>query len=179
MNNDLNINIFLEWWNTQSTQDLLAPVTKGASPNSRKVIQFGSLYLYNTKRATEKGSAPPIPEILQELRTKIYQVATFIEKDYIFDQVIVNRYLPGQGISPHIDLNIFGKYIVSFTFKGGREMEFTRNEEKFKMYAKERSMYVMTGESRYKWKHQMRPRKKDNGIPRKECFSITFRASPK
>ena len=56
-------------------------------------------------------------------------------------------------------------------------MKFTRKGfSPYKLYTEPYSMYIMTGKSRYEWKHQMRPRKLDGkSIPRKECFSITFR----
>ncbi len=175
-------NDVLQWWQTEEVQNILKPINYNGhvSKNARQVIQFGSLYLYDKKQATSQGSALPIPSILIRLRHLIPALCSEIPNDYLFDQVIINRYLPGQGIRPHSDLNVFGEYIVSFTFQGGREMEFTQDkQDPFKIYVEPQSMYVMTGESRYLWKHQMRPRRTDGKLKRIECFSITFRKSPK
>ena len=175
-------NEIMEWWRTPQVQALLNPINRNGTfnENTRKVIQYGSLYLYDKREATSTGSAPKIPDVLKKLKPLILKKFD-IEEDHnnLFDQVIINRYLPGQGIAPHTDLSTFGKYIASFTFMHSREMEFTRgNYEPYKIYVNPRSLYVMSGESRYKWKHQMRPRLTDNGICRQECFSITFRSSP-
>ena len=92
-----------------------------------------------------------------------------------WNQCIINRYLPGQGIGAHIDVKSYGDHIVCFTLGSGREMEFTRDDDNYCLYTEPRSAYVMSGDSRYKWKHQMRLRKSDSGVSRSVCYSITFR----
>ncbi len=196
VSNDLS-NSVEEWFNSPSTQSMLFPVTnkQGKSgDNARKVIHFGSSYGYTN--SSVGGDAPPLPEILKSLRELIPTVwdeaSNRVEGlrdnlDLRFNQCIVNRYLPGQGINQHIDLKKYGNTIVCFTFssnsderiKSLREMEFHKGANKFTIKTSRSSMYVMIGESRYEWKHLMRPRKSDiiEGVrvKRGECFSVTFR----
>ena len=91
------------------------------------------------------------------------------------NQCLINRYLPGQGIGAHIDKVEFGDTIVCFTFGSGREMVFSLGDTAYNIRTEPLSMYVMTGDSRWKWKHEMKQRKSDNGIPRGTVYSITFR----
>ena len=50
-----------------------------------------------------------------------------INKDYIFNQCIVNNYLSGQGISQHTDIKSYGDIIGCFTLGGGATMTFKNN----------------------------------------------------
>ncbi len=142
-------------------------------PNARMVIHYGYKYDYSRNGKIQK--APSMPKIIKKLRRKIKKsIDVDIPK---FNQCIINRYLPGQGIGPHIDKNIFGEYIACFTVGGGAEMEFCKeNLGRYCIYTEPGSLYVMSGESRHNWTHQMRSRKKDpNHGYRNIRYSITFR----
>ena len=171
-----------EWFKSPQIQEELFPITK--HPNSRKVVHYGYKYDYNSKGVTEQiEEFPHIIEILRDSIPRIWEdYSEFCDGKGVeekLNQCIINRYLPGQGISPHIDKLDYGNVIVCFTFLFGREMEFTFEGKIYKIYTPPGSMYVMTGESRYKWRHQMKSKKIDvidgKKIPREECFSITFR----
>ena len=161
VNLDLNQQI-LEWYKSEDTQSKLFSVN---GTNSRKVIQYGYKYDYKTTSRVEQ--IEPIPDLLKQLLILIGLPN--------LNQCIINRYLPGQGINAHIDSLMYGDTIACFTFLSSREMEFNRDAQKFTIITKPRSVYIMKGESRYDWKHQMRPRLKDGQTKRAECFSITFR----
>ena len=167
------------WFNLESTQNQLKYITnrKGEyTDKSRMVIHYGYKYDYVNKVAKTKTTSFPL--IIQQLRDRILgQVEdlpscssssclplefTRLLKDCTFNQCIINRYLLGQGIGAHTDREDFGGCIACYTFFGGREMEFTRKGfQPFRLYTKPGSLYVMAGESRYRWKHQMRPRLTD------------------
>ena len=164
------------WFRLEEIQTQLFSVK---SENSRKVIHYGYAYDY-TSGGTRK-EAPEFPMIIDILKKTIPRVWEDAPDGIVdrLNQCIINRYFPGQGIGHHIDRPEYGAVIVCFTFLSGREMEFTRNGESYKIYTPPRSMYVMTGESRDEWEHQMRPRKSDGkSRPRGECFSVTFREVP-
>lgn len=55
----------------------------------RRVQHYGYKYNYKKQNVDDSMKADPIPDFLQLFNQ--------------FDQVIVNEYLPGQGISAHID----------------------------------------------------------------------------
>jgi hypothetical protein len=186
-----------KWLKLEETQNSMFPVTNSigkSTANSRKVIHYG--YKYDYKEGGINQKAPNLPHIIEILRSSIKNTISSSlhgnlsvpeEMDFLLklepvrlNQCIINRYLPGQGIGSHIDKLEYGDVIVCFTFLSGREMEFNReNYDSFKLYTHPRSMYIMTGESRNNWNHQMRPRKfdkvNDNKLLRNECFSITFR----
>ena len=97
-----------------------------------------------------------------------------------FDQLIVNEYEPGQGIAAHVDCEpCFQDGIVSVSLGSDVIMEFRKDGQKIEKVLKGRSVLVLTGESRYEWKHGIPARKSDvlNGerVPRKRRVSLTFR----
>lgn len=172
-----------EWFADEDTQDSLFSVsnTQGkSSTNSRMVMHYGWKYNYSTGGTQERAPEfPLVIEVLRDLIPKIWTKAPPSFSAESLDQCIVNLYKPGQGIGAHSDSDSYGDTVVCFTFGGGREMEFIRGSESYRLYTNPATMYVMTGESRYEWKHLMRPRLTDtvNGvrIPRTACFSVTFR----
>ena len=146
------------------------------SKNSRKIQHYGYLYNYKTGNTKEKGE--PIPDEFQSL---IKEISTITRTSGFkkFNQVIVNNYEDGQGISAHTDVKEYGDVIGCYTIGSGATMVFSKGEEKYDLYVKPRSVYIMTGESRYKWKHEMPSRKTDMvggvRIRRGRRISITFR----
>lgn len=160
---------FLESDDTSQYLSGVKNSTGQVGANSRQRMMFGYDY--------ENGlPAPDIPPVICELRDLISD-----QLGVQFDQAIVNRYLVGQGINKHIDrTEVYGPFIACFTLGSGAEMEFTRSGyDTCKLYTEPRSCYVMSGESRYDWQHQMRPRKTDvvNGkrVNRGIRWSVTFR----
>jgi len=99
-------------------------------------------------------------------------------------QIILNLYPPGEGISPHIDLpNRYADGIIGVSLTGGTTMTFQNGEERFDTYMPERTVYVMTGEARWKWSHGIVGRISDivetkDGVEtrlRSTRVSVTFR----
>jgi alkylated DNA repair dioxygenase AlkB len=178
------------WYALPETQDTLVPVSNTAA-NGRKILQYGYYYTprcnYTPRyKIVERPEISPIPDVLIPLKEHAEEyVRTVIKPSHniSFDQCIVNRYLPREGISPHRDdIFTFGPVIACYTFLAGREMEFQDCDDshiRYFLHTKPNTMYIMTGDARYKWTHQMRSRKNDvvNGlkVPRAECFSVTFR----
>lgn len=71
-------------------------------------------------------------------------------------QAIINRYDPGEGITPHVDLlGRFGDGIVGVSFGSGCVMQFASGlkDQAYGVYLPERSIIVMSGDARYKWSH--------------------------
>lgn len=98
------------------------------------------------------------------------------------DQVIVNEYEPGQGISAHIDcVPCFDGTIASLSLGSSCVMEFlnARTRGKREILLDERSLIVLSGEARYDWTHAIPGRKSDmiNGqkMYRLRRASLTFR----
>lgn len=98
------------------------------------------------------------------------------------DQVIANEYLPGQGISAHVDCEpCFGADIASLSLISSCEMQFCgpgRGETRA-VILPPRSLLVLGGEARQYWTHAIPARRSDliDGVRtmRQRRVSLTFR----
>lgn len=148
----------------------------GNSDNSRKVLHYG--FTYNYSSAGKLEEAPAFSETIQWLRSKIREIHP-VPAELELNQCIVNKYLPGQGIASHIDKTTFKNYICCVTIGSGATMEFTKGDETVTLFTEPRSLYIMSGEARYDWKHGMRSRKSDVVDGKKKIretrYSLTFR----
>ncbi len=154
-----------------------------SDPSSRLVQHYGHIYNYKT-RCIEPG-APEIPKFLTYLvhvLTRTCRELKLTDESYIFNQCIVNNYNPNQCITRHTDVTGFGPVIGCFTLNSGATMIFQRNGVLHKLYTKPNSLYIMSGESRYRWTHEMTPGKFDvvegEKIQRDRRVSVTFRNVP-
>lgn len=101
----------------------------------------------------------------------------------VADQVIINEYKPGQGISSHIDCEpCFEDTIVSLSLGSGCIMDFTskfNKTQKIPVWLEPRSLVILSGEARDAWLHGIAARKTDawNGrkCERQRRVSLTFR----
>jgi alkylated DNA repair dioxygenase AlkB len=98
------------------------------------------------------------------------------------DQLIINEYLPGQGIASHIDcVPCFDDTIISLSLGSACVMNYTHTSDStiIPVLLEPGSLVVMTGESRYKWKHGIAARKTDTyqgqTLIRTRRISLTFR----
>jgi alkylated DNA repair dioxygenase AlkB len=98
-----------------------------------------------------------------------------------FDQMLVNEYLPGQGIALHRDYDPFDATVASISLISPCVMDFRRvaDGERVAWLLAPRSLLVLSDEARYQWEHGIARRKNDrwNGrtFPRSRRLSITFR----
>ncbi|MFD0765468.1 alpha-ketoglutarate-dependent dioxygenase AlkB [Mucilaginibacter lutimaris] len=78
------------------------------------------------------------------------------------DQVIINEYVPGEGIKPHTDRMYYENQICGVNLGSGCIMRFIKgeNEEVIDIEVPRRSVYVMQDDTRKKWKHAIPPREK-------------------
>ncbi len=156
-----------------------------ASETGRKVQQYGYEYDYSTRKGTDFKKIEPIPELLVILQQMGLNTVHELVDQKIFEscqlnQCIVNKYEPKQGISAHTDKSNFGPVIVCFTLGSGTTMTFSKIDKDgtkhvINKYVEPNSVYLMTGESRYIWKHEIKPRVTDNKIRRTTRISVTFR----
>ena len=126
----------------------------------RRVQHYGYKYDYKVRGKLEYLGE--VPEFLKQ-----------INPGFEFNQVIVNEYLQGQGISPHIDLpSVFGNTIASLSLGEECIMEFAKDSKKIPLLLPRRSLLTLKDEARYKWKHSI-PARKSNIKQRR--VSVTFR----
>jgi alkylated DNA repair dioxygenase AlkB len=145
----------------------------------RRVQHYGFQYDYKSRNLAP-AAAPPIPDLCLELATNLrtkcgLPSTTPMERQ--FDQLIVNEYVPGQGISAHTDASVFGACIVSVSLNSGVIMRFSRaNHASVDVWLPPRSAVFLTGDARRLWKHAIAAVKSDKGHgARSRRVSLTFR----
>jgi alkylated DNA repair dioxygenase AlkB len=131
----------------------------------RTVHHFGLRYDYT---ARSLGSGDPIPEALAELGRRCARLAA-LEADS-FVQLLAQRYPPGAPIGWHRDSPPFG-VIAGISLAAPCRMRFRRfGDERHvvEQVLEPRSAYVLAGEVRNRWRHQIPPVKELR-------YSLTFR----
>lgn len=137
--------------------------------NSRRILQYGFAHSYSGGPMIKTS---PIPEVFN-----ILQIGGADP-----DQLTINEYLPGQGISDHVDhIGHFGPEIACITVGSGCEITFKSLDtiDTFSLYVEPNSLYVLTGDARYRWTHAVVPRKSDvvqgKRVVRGIRYSLTYR----
>lgn len=153
---------------------------------SRRVLHFGYKYDYANRRLDETARIGSLPDWLAEVARKAYgraseDVQRLLDPKQPFEQAIVNEYLPGQGIAPHVDRDCFGPVVATVSLGAAINMDFrcdATGEEHGERLAR-RSLLMLRGEARTDWRHSIAKRKSDvwNGqkFKRERRVSITFR----
>ena len=146
---------------------------------NRLVQHYGYKYDYHQGLLASSSYLGILPDWLQAIADRL--VSDHLTTK-VPDQVIINEYQPGQGISNHIDcVPCFGDTIISLSLGSHCLMNFTHahSSEKRQILLSPRSLIVMQKAARYDWQHGIPARKKDNyqngGIIRTRRVSLTFR----
>ena len=188
-----------------------------AAPGSRRVLHFGYEYPYTGKKTLVPTTPIPCALTLDDIVGKVYgeldKEAKRTDKAFCdgnsvlgadtlalcakelhgaigkIDQLIVNEYRPGQGISAHIDdMRLFGSPILCLSIGGPGSavvVDFTRTgHAPYSLHVQPRSLYIMSGEARSLWKHSIASRKQDH-VPGQRTphartatrYSLTYRSA--
>ena len=119
-----------------------------------------------------------MPPLIEQLSQEIVAQGIVIAQP---DQVIINEYVPGEGIKPHKDRAYYENQICGVNLGSSCIMRFIKgsNLEVIDVEIPRRSLYVMQDDARKKWKHGIPPRKKDvvdgHVQHRERRVSITYR----
>ncbi len=146
----------------------------------RRVQHYGFKYDYKARKVSRDMHIGELPIWLKELSSRLRQAGYMSEGA---DQVIVNEYQPGQGISGHIDCEpCFRDTIISLSLGSSCVMDFINKYDKAKkipVWLAPRSLIVLNDEARYEWLHGIAARKWDKWDGRKyerqRRVSLTFR----
>jgi alkylated DNA repair dioxygenase AlkB len=147
----------------------------------RRVQHYGYKYDYKARKVDRAMYLGSLPDWAQPVAHRLLSEGHLPE---LPDQLIVNEYQPGQGISAHVDcIPCFGASICSLTLGSHCIMELTEvaglGLESLLLECG--SLLVLAGESRYNWKHRIPARKNDkiDGrlLPRSRRVSLTFRTT--
>lgn len=131
-----------------------------ASEIRRRTQHYGYRYHYTGAKRGELSKAAEFPVWSEILQNRIHERLE-LGKDGLpqFEQMIVNEYTKGQGISKHTDhTKAFGNTIVSLSLAG--ECQWTmrrRDHPPVTMTLEPRTLVVLSGDARYAWTHEIPP----------------------
>lgn len=164
----------------------------------RRVQQYGFRYDFKQRRVADAAAdLPPLIALHAKQAGYVFHGLPLDHShppDTPFQQVIVNEYLPGQGIAPHTDSLEFGCVITALSLLSPTVMTFSRprlssipgplSKAVIDVDLPPRSMIALSGLASAHWKHGISPRTRDvlaDGTvrPRERRLSVTFRHYPK
>jgi alkylated DNA repair dioxygenase AlkB len=132
--------------------------------------------LYGESYGRSEQEARPIPPWGLALAERLRREGL---ADSTLDQMLINEYLPGQGISLHRDYSSFENRVFSLSLLAPCVMDFECEGERAALLLQPRSLLVLEDQARYDWKHGIAARQKDRWqgrtIPRSRRLSLTFR----
>jgi len=161
-------------------RELIAAIdaAEWSSVLKRRVQQYGYRYDYKARAVSDRDRIGEIPQWAEPLAERLVACEYFAKTP---DQVIVNEYEPGQGISAHTDrTTCFGPVIASLSLGSNVVMDFTDGHDRSGSVVLPRcSLLVLTGDSRSTWRHGIAQRRRDivnsTTIQRARRLSLTFR----
>lgn len=127
----------------------------------RRTQQYGYKYDYTKKKVDVSLYLGKIPDFISFISKRMMDISLFDKEP---DQVIINEYLPGQGISRHVDcVPCFGATVASLSLSSTCAMEFEhlKSAKKGSMMLAPDSLLVLSDEARYDWMHSIPARKED------------------
>lgn len=149
------------------------------NPFKRRVQHYGYVYDYRKRHVDADMYLGALPAWLQTIAQRLHADGWMPAPP---DQVIINEYEPGQGISPHVDCEpCFGDVIASLSVGSACVMDFSHiaRDETHSVVLAPRSLLVMRGSARYDWQHGIAARKTDlidgQRRYRQRRVSLTFR----
>ncbi len=145
----------------------------------RRVQHYGWKYDYKARSIDYSMFLGELPSWAKPFAERLTEFG-YLSK--VPDQLIINEYLPGQGIANHVDCEpCFGETIISVSLGSNCVMDFInlKTKEKLEVMLEPRSLVIISDEARHNWTHGIAARKSDNfnGIKtgRRLRISMTFR----
>lgn len=144
----------------------------------RRVQHYGYRYDYKARNVTQNLYLGALPDWLWSLARELVNQDLF---QGIPNQVIINEYLPGQGIASHTDcIPCFGETIASLSLGSSCRMDLSKEAEKQSLILEATSLLVLSDSARYEWQHGIAGRKIDKHdgriFYRTRRLSLTFRS---
>lgn len=146
---------------------------------TRRLQQHGYRYDYKNGVLVSSSYLGPLPDWAQSLTQRLYRDGLIAR---LPDQLTVNEYEAGQGLTSHIDcVTCFGSTLATFSLGSSYIMEFTHSQthEKREILLSPGSLLVLQEEARYVWQHSVAHRKIDKyqgkEFVRTRRVALTFR----
>ena len=149
----------------------------------RRVQHYGWRYDYKARQIDPSMELGPLPPWAAKLAQRLFDQKLVPQ---VPDQVIINEYQGKQGIAKHIDAeSSFADGIAMVSLADSWEMTFQdicNRKRSVNQLLERRSVAVIQKDARYRWTHEIRPRKTEPPLvkggkrrPRKRRISLTFR----
>lgn len=170
---------FPEFISNDEEINLLESVDTGEWSNElkRRVQHYGYKYNYKSRTIGEEDKLGELPEWVSTIVEKLQGTSHPLKQNSSSiwpknpDQLIVNEYLPGQGISAHVDSKVFEDTIISISLGSNAVMEFSptkavgeKDTSKVTFVLERCSAVLLFGDARYLWKHAIPARKTDKKV---------------
>ncbi|KAL4558857.1 hypothetical protein LXL04_037061 [Taraxacum kok-saghyz] len=153
-----------------------------------QAMRFGDLPAWATELSTSIQELIQYsdydPDSMEMNEQEFIFPSELLIREPLFNQLIVNSYQPGEGICAHVDLMRFEDGIALVSLESSCVMHFSRvengDEKKIPVYLTPGCLLLISGESRYEWKHEINRKpgfQKWDGleIDQKRRTSITLR----
>ena len=170
---------------------------------ARRTMHFGGTYCLmpprnaspGTRKKTEQNiiTAPAMPPELGFVIDRMVEHGLYL-KGALPEFCIVNEYLPGQGISAHVENFRFGEPVCSLTLAGADSMRFheleaandgsvrsgkaaaaPRTGTRRDVLLQRRSLVILKEDARSKWQHEIVRGRESSKPPSWRRVSLTFR----
>lgn len=145
----------------------------------RKVQHYGFKYDYRARKIDESFRIGDLPKWSEFIVERLQEKKII---DFYPDQLIINNYEIGEGISMHVDCEpCFADTIISLSLFSDIVMDFKKlnSNQKENILLQRGSLLVISGDARYKYEHGIAQRKSDMFNERKRNrqrrVSLTFR----
>lgn len=167
------LRLSIDFVSTEEEKALLEGVNARVWDTSlrRRTQHYGYLHDYSNPDAIKK--VDPLPAWCEVVIDRLLAQKLLLVRP---DQMIVNEYVPGQGIAPHVDnTRLFEDGIVSLSLGSDIVMDFRKGLEHRQLLLACRSVIVMHGAARFLWSHGIAARRADGKVKRGKRVSLTFR----
>ncbi|MEM7036945.1 MAG: alpha-ketoglutarate-dependent dioxygenase AlkB [Bacteroidota bacterium] len=146
----------------------------------RRVQHYGYKYDYRRRNIDRSMALGGLPDWSLPLARRLVDTG---HMPALPDQLIVNEYLPGQGITDHVDCEpCFEDHIVSLSLGAPYVMRFTEKADRSNvvpLLLPPHSLIALSGDARYAWMHGIKAVKTETWqgrkFPRGKRTSLTFR----
>jgi len=127
------------------------------SQSGRRKQDYGPKINFLAKRAKFNESCRSLPRaLIGPLVERLRKDLPHIMNTFVPAEMAALEYTPERGshIDPHLDdVWAWGPRIVGVNLLGGGKMVFEKEGQAVEVSLPRRSVYLLTGESRYEWKH--------------------------
>ncbi len=152
----------------QEEVDLLAAIEKEPWKSNRSGTRRVQMYgpRHDAHYHVKKGAAvTPLPAYCGNLMQKVKEVCKRHFPELAVDsnpklgydsftELFVNEYLPDQSLQFHKDhCSTYEEVILGISLSAGIYLSFQLRGKEVSVFVPRRSLYLMTGDSRLKWKH--------------------------